>query len=154
MFITTHAVLGALIAQQVPENAFAAFVLGMASHFISDIIPHGDTNLYKDYVSGRRVKSSIAYVTIDGILTTLFVLFIFNLGLGDAKLAITMGIIGGVLPDLLVGVYEVFRVPGFKWFHRLHFFFHNMVSEQHDMTFASGFAMQVLFLAGLLSLIV
>jgi len=29
-----------------------------------------------------------------------------------------------------------------------------MVSEQHDMTFASGFAMQALFLAGLLSLIV
>jgi hypothetical protein len=71
MFITTHAVLGALIAQQVPGNAFAAFVLGMASHFISDIMPHGDTNLYKDYVSGRRVKSSIAYVTIDGILTVI-----------------------------------------------------------------------------------
>ncbi len=154
MFITTHAVLGALIAQQVPNSPVAAFILGMASHFISDIIPHGDTNLYKDYLSGRRVKSSIAYVVIDGILTTLFVLFLFNLGLGDAKLAITMGIIGGILPDLLVGVYEVSRIRGLGWFHRLHFFFHNMVSEQHDMTFASGFAMQVLFLAGLLSLIV
>ena len=154
MFITTHAVLGALIAQHLPGNPFAALVLGMASHFISDIIPHGDTNLYKNYISGRKVKTSIAYVTIDGICTTLFVLFIFNLGLGDAKLAITMGIIGGVLPDLLVGIYEVFHVRGLNWFHRLHFFFHNMVSETHDMTFASGFAMQVMFLSGLLSLLV
>ena len=154
MFIITHAALGALIAQQVPEYPIAAFILGMASHFISDIIPHGDTHLYKDYISGRRVKSSIAYVTIDGVLTVLFVLFLFNLGLGDAKLAISLGIVGGVLPDLLVGVYEVFRVRGLSWFHRLHFFFHNMVSEKHDMTFASGFAMQVLFLFGLLSLIV
>ncbi len=154
MFITTHAVLGALIAQHLPNNPFAALVLGVASHFVSDIIPHGDTKIYKNYLSGKSVKSSVAYVTIDGILTTLFVLFLFNLGLGDARLAITMGIVGGVLPDLLVGIYEVFHIKSLSWFHRLHFFFHNMISEQYDMTFASGFAMQVMFLSGLLSLLV
>jgi len=154
MFITTHAVLGALIAQHVPTSPFTAFVLGMASHFLSDIIPHGDTKMYKNYLSGKQVKSSIAYVVIDGIVTTLFVLFLFNIGIGDAKLAVTMGIVGGILPDLLVGLYEVFRMKGLGWFHRLHFFFHNMVSEKYDMTLASGFAMQVMFLAGLLSLIV
>ncbi len=154
MFVTTHAALGALIGQQLPNSPFAAFVLGMASHFLSDIIPHGDTHLYKNYIAGYKRGNSIAYVVIDGIVSVFFTLFLFNLGLGDAKLSVSLGIVGGMLPDLLVGVYEVFRIPGLKWFHRFHFFFHNMVSEQHDMTFASGFAMQVLFLAGLVTLIV
>ncbi len=154
MFITTHAALGALIAQQIPTHPVAAFFLGMASHFLSDIIPHGDTNLYKSYVSGKHVKRSIAYVVIDSIITIFFVLSLFNVGLGDAKFSVTMGIIGGVLPDFLVAVYEVFRIRGLKWFHRLHFFFHNMISEKKDMTFASGFAMQVVFLVALISIIV
>ncbi|MCC7522931.1 hypothetical protein IT407_03995 [Candidatus Uhrbacteria bacterium] len=154
MFITTHAALGALIAQQIPDQPFAAFVLGMASHFLSDIIPHGDTNLYKSYISGKHVKRSIAYIVIDSIIALLFVLFLFNVGLGDAKFAVTMGIIGGVLPDFIVAIYEVLRLRGLGWFHRLHFFFHNMVSEKKDMTFASGFAMQMVFLAAVISLVV
>ncbi len=153
MFITTHAALGALIAQQMPEHPYIAFTLGIASHFISDIIPHGDTNLYKLYISGRKVKRSIAYSIIDGVLAIFFVIFMLNTVSTGAKLALSLGMIGGVLPDLVVGVYEVFKFRWLEKLHRLHFFFHNMISHKHDMSFAAGFSMQVVFLAGLLSVI-
>lgn len=154
MFLTTHAAIGALIAQQIPGQHFLAFTLGIASHFLSDIIPHGDTKQYKDYVSGRGVKKAVAYVMIDAAIAIYFILFLFNADIPTNRLTVSMGIAGGILPDLLVAVYEVWRVKGLRWFHRLHFFFHNMVSEKKDMTLASGFAMQVMFLAALLNLIV
>jgi hypothetical protein len=154
MFLTTHAAIGALIAQQIPGQHTLAFALGIASHFLSDIIPHGDTRQYKDYVSGRGVKKALAYVVIDAAIAIYFILFLFNADIPTNTLTVSLGIAGGILPDVLVAVYEVWRVRGLGWFHRLHFFFHNMVSEKKDMTLASGFAMQVMFLAALLNLIV
>lgn len=150
MFITTHAALGALAAEMIPTHPILAFFIGMATHFISDIIPHGDSGLYKGYVSGSKVKRAVAYVVIDGVVAILFVLFLFNTQVFDHRLAISMGIAGGVLPDLLVAVYELFRVKGLRWFHRVHFFFHNMISGRYgDLAFPAGFGMQLLFLAAL-----
>jgi hypothetical protein len=42
MILTTHAVVGAALASFVPSHPAAAFVLGFASHFILDAIPHVD----------------------------------------------------------------------------------------------------------------
>lgn len=152
MFITTHSALGALVAELVPNHPVLAFVLGVGSHFLSDIIPHGDTHLYKGFVSGSKVKRAIAYVTIDGVVAIFFILFLFNTRLFENRLSISMGIVGGVLPDLIVGVYEVTRFKSLRWFHRVHFYFHNMLSSRHgDLTFASGFAMQMVFLAALIT---
>lgn len=152
MFVVTHAALGALIGENLAGHPAIAFLLGMVSHFLSDIIPHGDTHLYKGYVAGTKVKRAIAYVVIDAIATVFFILFIFNTGLVTDKFAVSMGIVGGVLPDLLVAVVEVFKVRWLMWFHRLHFFFHNLIcSRKGDMSFPSGFAMQVVFLVALFS---
>jgi xanthine/uracil permease len=152
MFITTHAALGALAAEVFPTHPALAFVLGMATHFLADIIPHGDGGLYKGYISGSKVKRAVAYVVIDGVVAIFFILFLFNTQVFENRLAISMGIAGGVLPDLLVGVYEVTRVTGLRWFHRVHFFFHNLVSGRTgDLSFPAGFSMQLLFLALLMS---
>ena len=152
MFITTHAALGALIAEQMPNHPYLAFGFAIASHFLSDIIPHGDSNLYKGYVSGSKVRRALAYVTIDGVVSILFVLFLFNSQQFQNRFTMTMGILGGVLPDLLVAVYEVTKVRGLRWFHRVHFYFHNLVSHRiGDLSFPSGFAMQMVFLAALMT---
>jgi hypothetical protein len=152
MFITTHAALGALAAEAIPTHPILAFFLGVATHLLSDIIPHGDSHLYKGFISGSKVKRALAYVTIDGIVALLFVLFLFNTHLFENRLAISMGIIGGVLPDLLVGLYEVTRMKGLRWVHRVHFYFHNLVSAKYgDLSFPSGFAMQMVFLAALIT---
>jgi hypothetical protein len=154
MFVTTHALVGALIAEQMPGHPVAAFALGVASHFLMDIIPHGDSRLYKGYISGAKARRAVAYVLIDSLVALFFVLFLFNTKFVDHRTAITAGIVGGVLPDFLVGVYEVLRIPGLKWFHRLHFFFHNLVSaKKGDLALSTGIAMQMVLLACILSVI-
>jgi hypothetical protein len=153
MFVTTHAAIGALIAQQIPGHPYAAFALGVASHFVSDIIPHGDTNLYKQFISGRKVKRSVAYAVIDGVLAVMFAIFMLNTASNGARLSMSLGMIGGMLPDLVVAIYEVFKFKWLERLHRIHFYFHNLISNHHDMSFAAGFSMQVVFLAGLLSVI-
>ena len=152
MFMVTHAALGALIGEQFPGHPWVAFSLGMASHFLTDIIPHGDSQLYKGYVSGTTVKRALAYVIIDAVATIFFILFIFNTGLVNDRLVISFGIAGSVLPDLIVALVEVTRIKSLVWFHKLHFFFHNLViNKKGDLPFASGFAMQLLLLAALFS---
>jgi hypothetical protein len=152
MFVITHAALGALIGESMAGHPAVAFGLGMASHFLTDIIPHGDTHLYKNYIAGTKVNRAVAYVVIDSILTIFFVLFVFNSGLVTDKFAVTMGIVGGVLPDFLVALVELFKIRWLGWFHRLHFFFHNLVcARKGDMSFSSGFAMQIVFLVALFS---
>ncbi len=151
MFITTHALIGALIGEQVPDAPVLAFGLGVISHFLTDIIPHGDSSLYKGYISGARVKRALAYVTIDALVAMMFVLGLFNTDLIQHRAAISTGIIGSVLPDFLVALYEVFRVKELRWFHRLHFFFHNMItSKKGDIPLMAGVAMQLVFLAVLM----
>ncbi len=155
MFITTHAALGALLAETVPGHPYAAFLLGIGSHFLSDVIPHGDTHLYRGHVAGTKVKRALAYVLIDGVAALFFSMFLLNVKFDPDESALTAGIVGGVLPDLLVGVYEVKRFKWLRWFHRLHFFFHNRVSGRWgDLSFPSGFAMQLVFLAALMTRVV
>jgi hypothetical protein len=147
MFITTHALIGALIGEQIPNSPVWAFALGVASHFLTDIIPHGDSNLYKGYVSGARVKRALAYVTIDALVAMMFVLGLFNTGFVEHRAAISTGIIGSVLPDLLVAMYEIFRVKKLRWLHRVHFFFHNMITgKRGDIPLVAGIAMQLVVL--------
>ena len=49
MFLTTHAAAGIAISHYV-HNPWAVFALSFASHFVLDFIPHGDENLYGDYM--------------------------------------------------------------------------------------------------------
>ncbi len=150
MFLVTHAAIGALVGELFPNHPYLAFVLGFCSHLLTDIIPHGDTKIYKGYIAGSKVKRAIAYVMLDGVITVFFILTLFNTHVYDHRFAVSMGVAGGVLPDLLVAMYEIFHVKALKWFHKFHFFFHNMISGKHDLPFPVGFAMQLLLLVPLL----
>ena len=46
MILSTHAVVGGTIASFVPGHPVLAFVIGAASHFAIDAIPHVDYPLY------------------------------------------------------------------------------------------------------------
>jgi len=45
MILSVHAVFGAAVAGMVPSHPMAGFVLGFASHFVLDAIPHRDYDL-------------------------------------------------------------------------------------------------------------
>ena len=128
MFVLTHAAVGALIGHVLPQSPLLSFTLAWFIHFLTDVIPHGDNIIYKRYIAGKTSWFTILYVGGDILLTALFSILVLKGTAPSAFTSVTAGIIGGILPDILVGLYEIWRVPILKQFHRAHFFFHNIIS--------------------------
>lgn len=149
MFLMTHAVIGAGLGFVFPESPVLAFALGVVSHFIADIIPHGDSNLYKGYVSKVKVHRALAYVGIDAVLTIFLVMSLLN-GIDQAEVrqAVSLGIAGGILPDLVVAAYEITHLSALRGFHRFHFWVHNTFTrDRGDIPLVLGIVGQLSLLS-------
>ena len=152
MFLATHATVGAMIGRACP-NPILAFVLAFASHFLMDMIPHGDSHVYESYSQGKRVRLAVSYTMIDAVVTAYLVVGISQAHLFDNGFNVAAGIIGGLLPDLLIGVYEVTKSKLLVPFHRFHFFMHNLVvnrkwiTQNGDFSFFTGVSYQLVILA-------
>lgn len=130
MTLTTHATVGAVIGHVVGVPALA-FVFGFISHFLIDMIPHGDTGLSDNFrVHKRKQKQAVAFVVIDSIAAIFFVLLLANVKDIVSIQAFTWGIAGSVLPDLLIGIYEITKTRFLKWFNTMHFFFHDYFTKR------------------------
>jgi hypothetical protein len=101
MLMTVHALTGALIGQKI-ANPIGAFFIALISHYLLDLIPHGD-ELIGQWIQRRQKKGFIVLI-VDFSLTLLFILFIL-LKAGPLQLAMILpGIIGSILPDVFAGV--------------------------------------------------
>ncbi|MBI5071711.1 hypothetical protein HZB93_02350 [Candidatus Falkowbacteria bacterium] len=128
MLLTVHATAGALIGQQI-NNPVLAFALAFVSHFILDMIPHGDQDWIDDYKGDQKakVKKIISIVAIDVvILLALLVSRFYYTDSFAPSLSIASGILGGLLPDFLVGCHEL-SDRLFKNFYRFHFIVHDLI---------------------------
>lgn len=148
MTLTTHATLGAVIAGIV-GNPLLALIFGFLSHFVVDIIPHGDTGMSDNFrIHKCKRKRAVAYVLVDGVIAIFFVLLLANTRDIDSMRTFTWGIIGGVLPDLLVGLYEITKTPRLRWFNTMHFYFHDMiVRKKGDVPLYYALIAQVVLIA-------
>ncbi len=98
MYASTHFATGAAIGKMVGSN-WLAFLLGILSHIILDIIPHHD---YR----GRRG------IFLDTLVTGAMVLWLL-----PYPSYILWGAIGGALPDLEVVIsYLFFKKKGPRFF--------------------------------------
>lgn len=148
MTLTTHATLGAVIGHAVGTPVLA-FIFGLISHFIVDMIPHGDTGLSDNFrVHKRKRKRAVAYVVVDAIIALFFVLLLANTRDIESMRTFSWGIAGGVLPDLIVGLYEVTKTPLLKWFNTFHFFFHDFfVKRKGDVPLYYALMAQIVLIA-------
>ncbi len=147
MFVTTHAAIGALVGVVVPSPT-AAFSLGFLSHFLVDRIPHGDEHMLDGYKSGDKIKRAVAYVSIDAVIAMYVTLLILSNAPPHLHAAMKWGLIGSILPDLLVGVYEVTKIgPFFRRFtayhHKNHHHWIGKYRKGKDIPFKWGVAYQV-----------
>ena len=148
MTITTHATIGAVIGQAT-GNPVLAFVIGFLSHFLIDIIPHGDTGLADNFrIYKKQRKQAVAYSIVDGIIAIFFVLLLANVkDIGQMSL-FSWGIVGAVLPDLLVGLYLITKTKYLRSFNRLHFYFHNLyVYRRGDVPLRYAIVAQIVLIA-------
>lgn len=112
MYLTTHAAVGVLIAQQT-HNPGLAFGGAFLSHFVLDFVPHGDEDIGPEDFSvdtvqawlGRKKKWIVALSLLDFAGTAALVLSLFLTVELPAFNLVMLGIIGAVLPDFFLNVF-------------------------------------------------
>ncbi len=119
MTLAVHSTIGMIVGRLSPHPV-VAFLLGIVSHFGLDMIPHGDEYMLEDFQKKRKVRGPVAYVVMDGALTAIMVAFIFSSGVVAPSLRAAWGMVGGLLPDVLVGLYELFHVRVLRRFAKFH----------------------------------
>ncbi len=134
MILSPHAIVGAAIANLAPEHPELGFVLAVGSHYMLDMIPHRDYDI--DGFFDRDAKSFKSIIrNFKAQLTLLMIAADFAVGIGIAflifarsparALATLLGILGGVLPDLLQFFYYTFKKRPWTITQKVHDFFHS-----------------------------
>jgi len=154
MTLSTHTAIGALIGGSI-GNPLLGFIIGFISHLLVDMIPHGDAGLRKKYHSRQARKAGLAYVSIDGAMAILLLLVFFNLIDFDSRFVFTAAVAGSVLPDILVGVYELTKQRFLGRFVKMHVYFHDyFVNRYGDVKLLHGIVGQTVFLVILIHFLV
>lgn len=113
MILATHAIAGAALGK-LSNNTGAAFFLGFLSHYVLDRIPHWQYDVKKYYLDENGHEAwtldfdrAIILTGLDFAFGIIISILAFQgaAGFKNPSLPILSGAIGGVLPDLLQGVY-------------------------------------------------
>src|SRR5262249_997136 len=105
MILSPHAVVGAAIANLLPAHPGAAFVLGFASHFALDAIPHADYPIHSASLDpkigaplrfDRALLQDAITIGADGLAGLLLALFLF--ASAENQWAILLGALRAMLP--------------------------------------------------------
>jgi uncharacterized membrane protein len=115
MLISVHATIGAVIGEKIHSSLFA-FALAFLSHFILDVIPHGDKALIKAYRNDFKNRAMLYLIIFDVISTIVLLSLMFYFHKLTYSPSVLWGIIGGILPDIMVAINEITH----KQFHRTH----------------------------------
>ena len=152
MILISHALIGASAARIISSNPLAAFIVGWASHYVADAIPHWQyhlKSLMKEPGSDRTtigMARDITYVGLDfGIGILLPIYFFSGLGNGNSFLSIVLGAFGGMFPDALQFFHWL--VP--KGLLDIHQKFHDWVHTENELHqgSVSGVLLQVAIVA-------
>jgi len=125
MLLSVHATVGAIIGENV-NTSLLAFILAFISHFILDIIPHGDGVLIKAYRNDFKNKGVLYLIIFDLLSTAVLLTLLFYFHKIAYSQTVLWGIIGGVLPDFMVAAYEITE-KYFKRTHKIHSWTHDRI---------------------------
>lgn len=145
MMLITHAVVGAAIGHAV-GGPWAALMLGFASHFLLDLLPHGDAYLIDHYRKGKNINLSAVYLIVDTLATAGFVWIVAlsPYGRGGWPFA---GIVGATLPDFMVWLAEMMPARALRAYFEFHEWVHGLIALRlRDFTLPAGIAVQVTIL--------
>ncbi len=118
MFLTVHALAAAVVVEKFQVHSSAlAFVLGFGSHFILDMIPHGDEGLI-DGAGKSYVRAVLPWAFGD---LALLALLLLALGARKPDLftaPVLLAMLGSMVPDALQVVHHALvPIPRYMEFH-------------------------------------
>lgn len=147
MFLTAHTSIGLLISTKV-VNPFIGFILGFISHFIADMIPHGDEAIG---IRGRNLtkkQQKIFFMFIgffDGLGTVTLTYFFINHS-DINNIIILSTLLGAWMPDFLWISIEFFDIKFLKWFHKLHQYLHDYIGYRYSVVYGLLFQISLVVL--------
>ena len=154
MFLTVHSPLGVVIGGYLP-NPFTAFLVGLISHYVFDIIPHGD-----EVKLGKLSLAGMAWAAIidQAILLLNFMLLAYFKTADVFTPIVIAAVIGAILPDWLMAIHRLSEEWDNRFaraLHRLidplqnfHYYLHvNLLP--YEIPFSLGLILQIIFLAGM-----
>lgn len=162
MLLTPHAAAGIAISQHV-HNPLAVLGLSILSHFVLDLVPHGDQKIFGgNNNEPYRWKPILTVEIIDIAILIAIVAWMAGQPLNTSTYLMTFGVLGGVLPDLLSSffpvlharmswlwlvrwIYRLTKPTGLRYFARGHNWLHNVFHHRlihRDITFGQGLVLQ------------
>jgi hypothetical protein len=141
MLVTNHVLSGALIGAVV-RRPLPAFGIGVASHFVLDMVPH-----WGDWRSQRHFLS---VAVPDGLIGLAAIAAFTAISPADRRLAIMAGMAGAALPDI--------DKPAKLWFNRSPWpsavdRFHDSIQREAPGRARRELATAAVFTAGALALL-
>lgn len=155
MYSATHLTAGLTLATIIPQPAIA-LAAGLASHYLLDAIPHGDT---ADVSFWKSPSNGALTLGLDGIGAIAVIALFFGI-LHQPTDALIAGAVGSVLPDAAWGARALFNFLHWRlplvtrlldWHYRVHQSGH--VRPQSDVSFRAGLIMQLLAIVLIFSLL-
>lgn len=151
MLVTFHAAAGAVIGEHI-DHAYWAFIFAFLSHFVLDFIPHGDREHITHFALGQKLKYMIGIRVADAILTLALSILIFKTSFFIHPVSVAWGIIGAVIPDFFVGIFELTRIKHLKRFYYIHHLIHNAY-ERFEIKFWHANLWQAIMILGMLKIL-
>ncbi len=155
MTLTTHVAIGAGIGVLV-GNPVLGFTLGVVSHFLVDMIPHGDTALPEKFYVHKERFIPVLYTASDMVISAaLILLLVFIKPENVSTVSLIAAVAGSVLPDALIGVADLFKKNQLmRKYYKFHFFFHDYFSRPYgDANLKYALAAQAIFVIIVVKLI-
>jgi hypothetical protein len=127
MILSTHALVGAALANLFPSHPGVAFAVGFASHFALDAIPHADYPIRSASIDpkigaplrfDRALLRDAITIGADGMLGLVFAFVFF--ASAENRWAILLGAFGAMLPDALQFLYLRFPREPLRTLQRFH----------------------------------
>lgn len=123
MYLVVHSAIGAVLASEVTHDPVTGFFLGWLSHYVADLIPHGDEQAGEWARRKNEIRRYLLLAGIDGtIVLALFLALTAHRGFSPLMLA---AVGGSILPDVMWGLEKLFGKKVFGPLQRFHFAIHN-----------------------------
>ena len=144
MFLTSHTAAAILIATKI-QNPYLGFILGLLSHFILDIVPHGEGGLFAGNISHKQKLLSLAKLaTLDFLLAMVLLVSTLYFLKPNSNFVFIASVSGAILPDFLWGSIELFKLKFLNWFLVLHHRSHDLLDIVYDIKY--GLLVQGVFI--------
>jgi|SRR3989344_2941310 len=155
MFLTVHATAGVIVGQQT-GNVWLAFLAGIISHIILDIIPHGDQDLVEssEKFKPEEIKKlrRIALLDILIMMALLSAIYLSGVITINQTWPVLLAAFGAILPDFLSGIYALTNWRWLRWQFQFQYRLHFLLGG-FTINLKKGFVVQTIFLAMLLAVI-